>query len=756
MFPLRPLPCQGSSGLRWAVVNVSSSLIGQIIGHYRVLDQLGAGGMGVVYRAQDLKLGRQVAVKVLPTGTDATDEAIERFRREARTASSLNHPNICTIYGFDEHEGRCYLAMELLDGEPLDQRLGGRPLDFRTLLDIGAQIADALDAAHSEGILHRDIKPANIFITRRGQVKVLDFGLAKLTSDGRRMSQSSEIVETRAQHFSSVVGTTVGTIAYMSPEQARGEDLDPRTDLFSFGVVLYEMATGRQSFPGHTTAVVFDGILNREPVPPSSVNTSMPQDLDRLIAKALEKERTLRYQTAADLRADLQRLRRDSGTRRVAVAASSGSGMDAAGAQTVMLTASGVETVEPTSAPSVGQPAVSAAPQTAVGGFAAPTTPVPPPSASDSSSGASKTSWVFAGVAVAIALVAVGAGIYVTMRSPAPAVDAVSDAPAVIEPPAPAAAPDASATASASPPAPAAIPGATAGAAAGTTPSPVAAATAKPAGAATPPPARTSAARTPPTPPPAPAAAASSRDAEATQRLDVAKAKLASNLVDQAVADLRQIVLDYPGTPFAVDAAFLAGEALEKAGRDEDAMAAYVEFDRRFPGHPRIADSQLRRAGLMQRSKVQVRQTEAYSLYGTIARDYPGTPQAKQALLAKRQLETQRRQLRATDPVLNIEVPALLVTLRTLADQFPGDPETMLALNQLASAYDDMDRYQAEADVLERLAAQFPGNPVEVWFKLGELYDRRLKLADKAREAYAKVPSSSPRYREAQQRLNRR
>ena len=713
--------------------------------------------MGVVYRAQDLKLGRQVAVKVLPTGTDATDEAIERFRREARTASSLNHPNICTIYGFDEHEGRCYLAMELLDGEPLDQRLGGRPLDFRILLDLGAQIADALDAAHSEGILHRDIKPANIFITRRGQVKVLDFGLAKLTSDGRRMSQSSEIFETRAQHFSSVVGTTVGTIAYMSPEQARGEDLDPRTDLFSFGVVLYEMATGRQSFPGHTTAVVFDGILNREPVPASSVNTSMPQELDRLIAKALEKERTLRYQTAADLRADLQRLRRDSGTRRVAVAASSGSGMEAAGTQTVMLTASGVATVEPTSAPSISQPAVSAASHTAAGGFAAPTTPVPPPSAPGSSAAASKASWIFAGVAVAIALVAVGAGIYVTLRSPAPAIDALSDTTAVTEPSAPAAAPDASATLSAPPPAPAAIPGATAAAPAGTTAPPAAAATAKPAAAATPPPARTSAARTPPkAPPSAPAAPASSRDAEATQRLDVAKAKLASNLVDQGVADLRQIVLDYPGTPFAVDAAFSAGEALEKAGRDEDAMAAYVEFDRRFPGHARMADSQLRRARLLQRSKVQARQTEAYSLYGTIARDYPGTPQAKQALLARRQLEAQRRQLRATDPVLNIEVPALLVTLRTLADQFPGDPETMLALNQLASAYDDMDRYQAEADVLERLAAQFPGNPVEVWFKLGELYDRRLKLADKAREAYAKVPSSSPRYRDAQQRLNRR
>ncbi len=389
--------------------------------------------MGVVYRAQDMKLGRQVAVKVLSTGNEATDEAIERFRREARTASSLNHPNICTIYGFDEHEGQCYLAMELLDGEPLDQRLGGRPLDFRTLLDIGAQIADALDAAHSEGILHRDIKPANIFITRRGQVKVLDFGLAKLTSDGRRLGLNDEVLETRAQHFSSVVGTTVGTIAYMSPEQARGEDLDPRTDLFSFGVVLYEMATGRQSFPGHTTAVVFDGILNREPVPASSVNTSMPPDLDRLIAKALEKERTMRYQTAADLRADLQRLRRDSGTRLVAAAQSSS--MEQASAQTVMLTASGVATAQPASAAGVSQPYVAPPPPSAVGGFSAPAIPMPPPSTAGAAPAASKTSWIFAGVAVGIALIAVGAGIWVTMRPQAAVVAALPEPTPATEPP---------------------------------------------------------------------------------------------------------------------------------------------------------------------------------------------------------------------------------------------------------------------------------------------------------------------------------
>ncbi|MBP1636637.1 MAG: serine/threonine protein kinase with repeat, partial [Acidobacteria bacterium] len=535
---------------------------GDTISHYRIHEQLGSGGMGVVYKAEDLTLGRFVALKFLAPEVE-DPSAVARFKTEARSLSALNHPNICTIHEVGSHEGRPFLAMELLEGEPLHLAIGTHPLPLPVLLDVGVQVSDALDAAHSAGLVHRDIKPANIFVTSRGQAKVLDFGLAKFTRDPHLAMTQTSGGTAASGAPATATGMTMGTVAFMSPEQARGEKLDGRSDLFSFGLVLYQMATGRQTFEGNTAAVVFEAILNRTPAPPGELNPELPVELDRIITKAIEKDPRFRYQTASDLRTDLQRLKRDVESGRALTTS----------AHMAAAAASGLVPGGPPSQAAAVRPPAPGGPVAGLGetGLLAAHAAVAKAQEVDRLRAAPKRRplGLVLGIAGAVLIAASVAAWFVLRPS--------SGTPG--EPPAVSSETAASPQPPLTPPPPAApVPSPAAGAAsaaptAGGRAAPVASAPplrgAKDEGAAG------GAAASPPGRP------SPKAEKEASADLDVARSKMDRKLYDQAATDLEAFIQKRPGSALAPEAAFLIAEARRLAGRREDAMGEYLEFGAR-------------------------------------------------------------------------------------------------------------------------------------------------------------------------------
>ena len=668
---------------------------GTIVSHYRITEQLGEGGMGVVYRADDLSLGRPVALKFLPAEQAEEAPNVARFEGEARSLSAANHPNICTIHEIGTHEGRPFLAMELLEGEALHHVIDRGPAPLNLILEVGISVADALEAAHQAGLVHRDVKPGNIFITSRGQVKVLDFGLAKpMQAAGAGDGALPALTQT---------GLTMGTVSYMSPEQARGERLDGRSDVFSLGLVLHEMATGQQTYGGATAAVVFDALLNHPPAPIGPINPALPAALQDIISRALEKDPTVRYQRAADLRDALDVLRREFDAGRTP--ARSRSEVLSTLAETMTPASRGVRAAETPAPPGLIDAAKAAAGRRPVPEPAPPVRRRPWP-------------WVAGGVAIVVLAVVLAWWQAQTGRGDAPARRPTA---------------------------------ASARAGSGTTPAPLAQA---PASAVTAPqdaPASQAAvpAAAPPDARPAPAAPDGAAD------LAVMRAKAGHKLYDEVIADAATFAAAHRSSPLVAEAAFLAAEAWRASGRADTARGAYVEFGTRYPGSPRAPEALYRLAELTAAAKSPSGAEDARRLFDEVATRYAFNVRWAAPALWEKSVIEERLKLREFDKTLQTSVPSALVSLRTLTHRFPTSPAAEAGWWRLADLYQGINRHVHAAEALTRMAESFPNTRYDAWFRAGDIYEKKVKDKERARPAYEQVPGASPRYKEARKRLDK-